>query len=60
MDEKYRVLGPDTTLKEIFIIAAKELIENDSNAFEFDLHGEGPDGSIILHFEAAIHKVGYA
>lgn len=59
MDEKYNTLGPNSTLTELVLMAAKELIENDLNALDFDIPGTAPDGSpIVLHFEATIQKAG--
>lgn len=59
MEEKYNILGPKSTLEDLVIIAARELIENELNAFDFDIHGIDPNGNpIILHFEATIQQCG--
>lgn len=58
MDEKYKIIGPQTTLTDLVKLAATELIENGLNAFDFDIHGVGPDGPMVIHFEATIQKIG--
>ena len=58
MDEKYNVLGRDATITDLVKMAAKELIENGLDAFDFDIPGVGPDGDIVLHFEVSIQRVG--
>ena len=55
MNEQWTVLGPDTTLADLVRVAATQLIENDLNAFDFDIQGIAPDGaSIVLHFECSL------
>jgi len=56
MDEKYDLLGKDTTVADLVKIAAHELLENGLDAFDFDIPGVGPEGFFVLHFEASIQK----
>jgi hypothetical protein len=58
MDEKYNVLQPDSKISDLVKIALHELIENDFNAFEFDIQGVGPSGPVVMHFEVSMQQVG--
>ena len=46
-------------LKELVVMALQQIVENDLDAFEFDIHGMSPDGPIIMHIEASIQKIGH-
>jgi len=58
MDKKINVLQPDSKLSDLVKIALYELIKNKFDSFEFDIHGVGPTGPVVMHFEATMHEVG--
>ena len=60
MKEKYNTLEPDSKVSDLVKMAMMELIKNDFNAFEFDIHGVGPKGPIVLHFEVTMQQAAHS
>lgn len=61
IDEKWQMLGPQTTLAQLIAVAATALAEHGLNAFEFDVPGmTGAGERITLHFECRLEKIGTA
>ena len=52
-DEKFNVLEPDSKISDLVQMAKHELKKNNFDAFEFDIHGFGPNGPVVMHFEVA-------
>ena len=53
-------MTPETTIAEICSFAMRALIEHRMDSFDFDIHGMGPSGPVILHFEATLQRSGKA
>lgn len=60
MEEKYNTIQPDSTMIDLVKIAMKELIENDFNAFEFDIQGVCPKGPVVMHFEVTMQQAAHS
>lgn len=53
-------MTPETTIAEICSFALQALVTNGMDSFDFDIHGMGPGGPVILHFEATLQRTGNA